>query len=72
MQSSVHIFLSVLMLCCQCSVAPTLLLIKIRTLIVVDIFSFLLPAVCDFSEDNLLDQVPGVATLDQCRELVLR
>ena len=28
--------------------------------------------VCDFSEDNLLDQVPGVATLDQCRELVLR
>ena len=27
--------------------------------------------VCDFSEDNLLDQVPGVATLDQCRELCL-
>ena len=28
--------------------------------------------VCAFSEDNLLDQVPGVATLEQCRELVLR
>ena len=27
--------------------------------------------VCAFSEDNLLDQVPGVATLDQCRELCL-